>query len=34
MFGVFAGTLSQKYEAVGAIKYSKQAKSAPSPFGS
>jgi peptidyl-prolyl cis-trans isomerase D len=33
MFGVFAGTLSQKYEAAGAIRYSKQAKSAPSPFG-
>ncbi len=33
MFGVFAGTLTQKYEAVGAVKYSKQAKSAPSPFG-
>ncbi|HXB62917.1 MAG TPA: hypothetical protein VNU94_08735, partial [Acidobacteriaceae bacterium] len=34
MFGVFAGTLSQKYEALGAIKYSKQAKTAPTPFGS
>jgi peptidyl-prolyl cis-trans isomerase D len=33
MFGVFAGTLSQKYEALGAIKYSKQAKTAPTPFG-
>jgi peptidyl-prolyl cis-trans isomerase D len=34
MFGVFAGSLTQKYEDAGAIKYSKQAKTTPSPFGS
>jgi len=33
MFGVFAGSLTQKYEDAGAVKYSKQAKTAPSPFG-
>ncbi len=33
MFGVFAGTLTQKYTDQNAIKYSKQAKTPPSPFG-
>jgi len=34
IFGVFAGSLTQKYEDAGAIKYSKQAKAPASPFGS
>jgi len=34
IFGVFAGSLMQKYEDAGAIKYSKQSKAPASPFGS
>jgi peptidyl-prolyl cis-trans isomerase D len=33
LFGVFAGTLMDKYEKAGAIKYSKKAPTTPSPFG-
>jgi len=34
IFGVFAGTLTQKYEDAGAVKYSKPEKAPASPFGS
>ena len=34
MFGVYAGTLLEKYEKAGAVKYSKKAKQPASPFGS
>jgi len=34
MFGVYAGSLLEKYEKAGAVKYSKRAKQTPSPFGS
>jgi peptidyl-prolyl cis-trans isomerase D len=33
LFGVFAGTLMEKYEKAGAIKYTKKPQQTPSPFG-